>query len=459
MRNPGNDQDPEFESNLSRENANTPIYFIPVQAIPAEAVVTQVTENQAQLWLGGIDSQSLEAFNSNSVFSIVDGLGNEIGQVQLESRQGLVGRGTLKYTTSKGKLHPGNLLQERIRIIPRNATLKIGIDESLDNKTAQQAIQAMKALKRVEPKSLTKEEVQYIFGQMIKTKHQELQKKGVSNLPVVGSFGLFLPSQDQIIPASFGAATEPITEAVKRLEAKFKSLLAARVIKQILGNTNSSRLNVTVSMNIAGSNELLAETFPIRGVNKPQQPNSSTPVSSIKFSDAGLRQLPVDTQIAFQIKNNESQPLYVSILVIDAEGEMTIIFPNRWSDSENAALVEAKQTQLIPQADDEFTLTIGTPLGVSEALIIASTTPLKTALQALQTIASRSTDTKSRNLPLPVTNELLDVTTNLLDDLDAGTRSGNSVNNIQLPSSDRGVDTTKLAAMAIAFEVVASSSS
>ncbi len=456
----GNDQDPEFESNLSQKNANTPIYFIPVQAMPAEAVVTQVTENQAQLWLGGIDSQSLEAFNSNSVFSIVDALGNEIGQVQLQSRQGLVGRGTLKYTTSKGKLHPGNLLQERIRIIPRNATLKIGIDESLDNKTAQQAIQAMKALKRIEPKSLTKEEVQYIFGQMTKTKHQELQKKGVSNLPVVGSFGLFLPSQDQIIPASFGAATEPIIEAVKRLEAKFKSLLAARVIKQILGNTNSSRLNVTVSMNIAGSNELLAETFPIRGFdNRPKEPNSSAPVSSIKFSDAGLRQLPVETQIAFQIKNNESQPLYVSILVIDAEGEMTIIFPNRWSDSENAALVEAKQTQLIPQANDEFTLTIGTPLGVSEALIIASITPLKTALQALQTIASRSTDTKSRNLLLPVTNELLDVTTNLLDDLDAGTRSGNSVNNIQLLSSDRGIETTKLAAMAIAFEVVASSSS
>jgi len=47
---------------------------------------------------------------------------------------------------------------------------------------------------------------------------------------------------------------------------------------------------------------------------------------------------------------------------------------------------------------------------------------------------------------------LLDITDNLVDDLNAGIRGGD--NNIQLPSIARGVDTTKLAAMAIAFEVV-----
>jgi len=50
----------------------------------------------------------------------------------------------------------------------------------------------------------------------------------------------------------------------------------------------------------------------------------------------------------------------------------------------------------------------------------------------------------------------LDVTNSLLDDLDAGTRSNSNVEGIALPSGVRGIDVKKLAAMAIAFEVVGS---
>ncbi|MCF4967769.1 caspase family protein [Nostoc sp. CMAA1605] len=449
-------QDPEIESNLNPQNPHPPLYFFPFQAIPAEAVITQVNNNQAQLWLGGIDSQSLEAFTNNPLFSVVDAQGNEVGWLKLDSRQGLEGKGTLVNTRNGAiqNLQPGTLLQERIRSIPNNPTLKIGIDESLNQKTAQQAIQAMQAIKRIEPTALGKQEVQYIFGQMTANKLQQLQKLKISNLPKVGSFGLFLPSQDQIIPKSFGEVGESVTDAVKRLQPKLQSLLAARVVKQILGNTNSSRLNVTVSMNIADSNELLAETFPVRGTNKKS--NSSTSAASVKVSESGLSQLSLGTKIAFKIQNNESQPLYLSILVIDAEGTMTVIFPNNWSASEDAALIEANQTQLIPQFDDEFVLTAAEPLGVSEALIIASTSPLRTSLQALQKIASLAGVSNTRQPISTKPDQILDVTNKLLDDLDTGTRSALRGQEVTLPSGVRGIDTQKLAAMAIAFEVVPS---
>ncbi|RCJ15370.1 peptidase C14, caspase catalytic subunit p20 [Nostoc sp. ATCC 43529] len=325
-------QDPEIESNLNPQNTNPPLYFFPFQAIPAEAVITQVNNNQAQLWLGGIDSQSLEAFTNNPLFSVVDAQGNEVGWLKLDSRQGLEGKGTLVNTRNRSikNLQPGTLLQERIRSIPNNPTLKIGIDESLDQKTSQQAIQAMQAIKRIETTALGKQEVQYIFGQMTGTK------------------------------------------------------------------------------------------------------------------------------IAFKIQNNESQPLYMSILVIDAEGTMTVIFPNNWSASENAALVEANQTQLIPQIDDEFVLTVAEPLGVSEALIIASTSPLRTSLQALQKIASLAGVSNTRQPVSTTPDQILDVTNKLLDDLDTGTRNALRGQEVTLPSGVWGIDTQKLAAMAIAFEVVPS---
>jgi hypothetical protein len=146
--------------------------------------------------------------------------------------------------------------------------------------------------------------------------------------------------------------------------------------------------------------------------------------------------------------------------VIDAEGTMTIIYPNDWSASETAALIKPKQKLVIPQAGrDVFKLTISEPLGIGEALVIASTSPLRTSLKVLQKIAKRSGLNRG---PMNVNDDLLEVTDNLLNDLDAGTRNITSASLstsadraiTELPDNVRGIDTTKLAAMAIAFEVL-----
>ncbi|WP_321206732.1 caspase family protein [Tolypothrix tenuis] len=451
-RQSGNFQEPELESNFSKENTRAPIYFTRTPAVSAEAVVTQVNGEQVKLWLGGLDSESLEAFKQDAIFTVLDNKGSDRGLIQLQSRQGLTGQGKLlKAAQKKQPLQPGALLQERIRSIPSDLTLKIGLDDSLGN-NIQQAKQALQAIPRIAAKTLGRQEVQYIFGRMTEAKSQELQKSRLSNLPVVGSFGLFLPGMTQIIASSFGTSNETVSAAVTRLQPKLKSLLAARIVKQMLGNTNSSRINVTATMNVVGSQEILGETFPIRGVQKVDLGTSS------QTTNSGLQKLPLGTKIAFQIQNNESQPLYISILVIDAQGEMAIIFPNNWSAAEDAALVEGKQKLVIPSAGDTFKLVIGEPLGVSEALIVASTTPLRNSLKALKEIA-KSRGVENTRAPIAVTNELLDVTNSLLNDLDAGTRGAINVEGIQLPNGVRGIDTKKLAAMAIAFEVVGTANS
>ena len=71
----------------------------------AEAVITKVNGNQVELWLGGVDSQSLAAFEKDAIFTVADGKGR--GLVKLESRQGLVGKGTL-INTSQLKPIPVN---------------------------------------------------------------------------------------------------------------------------------------------------------------------------------------------------------------------------------------------------------------------------------------------------------------------------------------------------------------
>ncbi|NJL79544.1 MAG: DUF4384 domain-containing protein [Richelia sp. SM2_1_7] len=440
----GYDQIPELETNTKQPNP--PLYFTPFNANYAEAVITKINGNQVELWLGGVDSESLEAFEKDAVFTVADGGGK--GFVKLESRQGLVGKGTLINTT---QLKPGTLLQERIRGISPNIKLNIGLDDTFDSNTLNQAKQAFQTINRVSALPLRQQEVQYIFGAMTSARYQELQKRRIPNLPPVGSFGLFLATLDEILPKSFGDSGETVTDAIKRLIPKFKSLLAARIVKQMLGNTNTSKIKVTASMNIAGSQKVISETFPVRGFKK-QTDNQNTPLKPPVITENGIPKLPIGTQVAFELENQESVPLYVSILVIDAAGDMAVIFPNDWGVAEGATLLSAGEKRTIPSQNDGFKLTVREPFGMTEALIIASTSPLRTSLKALQGIAKRGG--KTRGPIAPNEDEFLDVTDKLLDDLDTATRGGLNVEGVNLPAGVRGVDTNKLAAMAIPFDVL-----
>jgi hypothetical protein len=408
--------------------------------------------------LGGIDSQALEAFGKDAIFTVLDAKGGTPALVQLDSREGLIGHGTLVNTTQSralSQLQPGAFLQERLRSIPNDVTLKIGLDDtSLDNNALQQAKQALQSIKRIEVLPLGIAEVQYIFGRMTEAKYQDLQKKKSPKLPAVGSLGLFLPTLNQIIANSFGESNEAVSAAVSRLQPKLKSLLAAKVVKQMLGNTSTSRVAVTASMTVAGSTKILSETYPTRGVNKVSPGTNSAP-KAVNSLDSNVPKLSLKTQIAFQVRNDESVPLYVSILVVDSSGDMSVIFPNDWSSSNDAALLGPGQRLVIPQTNvDNFALTISEPLGFSEALIVASTTPLRDSLKALKDIAKSRGLENSRSL-VPVTeDQLLNIADTLLNDLDTGTRGGITAEGIKLPTGVRGVDTQKLAAMAIAFEVV-----
>lgn len=451
-RNIGIFQEPELE--INQKNPNPSIFFTPFKTSYAEAVVTQVAGDKVELWLGGIDTRALEAFGKDSVFSVVDANGQEMGLVKLESRQGLKGQGRfVGVARGNTRLQPGTLLQERIRGIPENLTLKIGLDDGFDSNSHNQAKQALQGISRITPLPLRQQEVHYIFGRMTQSRYRQLQQLKSSNLPTVGSLGLFLPSFEGIIPNSFGVANEAIPTAIKRLQANFKSLLAARIVTKMLGNNNTSQLKVKASLNLAGTKKIIGETLPTRGILKQTGGNINNPTNPISIKEGDIPKLPFGTQISFAVENQESIPIYVSILVIDAAGEMGIIFPNDWSASDDAALLIAKDKRLVPGSDDGFKLTVGKPLGITEVLIIASASPLRNSLKALKEIAKNK---KQDRGPLaPSNDEFLSLTDKLLKDLDDDSRGGINVEGVKFATNARGADTKKIAAMTIAFEVVA----
>src|SRR5919199_1258697 len=431
-------QTPVFEVKPNSDYAKRPVYFVEQQMPPAEAVILGVEGERAQVWLGGINPESLEAFDKGAVLTVVDPKGSQKGQVHLESRQGLKGQGKLL-----GTAQPGTLLQEQARGIPSNVILTIGLDPSLAN-DKQAAKQVLEAIKRIEAVPLQQKEVQYILGRMTDGYQQDLQRQKVTNIPPVGSVGLFSPGLE-VIPSSFGAVGETVIQAVSRLQPKLRSLLAARVVKLTL-NTDSSQLNVTASMSREDGNKLVGSAFTVRGsVGKGSVPNRPIPELP-----SDITKLPLGTLVQFQISNNENRDLYLSLLVIDPTGEMSVIFPDQWTATDDVMRVKAGQTIQIPDPNEKsFSLVTQEPLGVAEVLIIASVTPLRRALQALRTVAAQGGTSRGAITP----DEPTEVIGNLLEDLADGTRGSQGIIPAQLPDVKR-IDTSQMATMSITFEVI-----
>lgn len=447
-------QTPEYEIKPGSRNEEKPIYFLDKVANAVEAVITKVGGEFVEMWLGGIDFESLAAFEKGASFAVVDSNNKTIGEIQLQSRQGLVGRGKILKKVSGRAIQPGAFCLEIVREIPYNFNLKAGVDPSLD-KDAKIAFNALSALPRIQALLLQQGEVHCIFGRMTEAYYQTLlSSKNSASLPAIGSLGLFSVG-GEVINGSFGVATETVTDAINRLQAKLKALLAIRMVKMSL-NTNSSRLNITATLKRANQNNvLIGQVFPVRGTK-----NKLTSSTSILRNNSTLEsaKIPVNMPVELQITNNETRDLFVNVLVINSLGEMTVIFPNQWSSPGDATRLSAGETLLFPDRNlHKFSLQTQEPLGVTEVLIITSVTPLRRALKALQTIAqNRSQQTGPLAVSTPV-----EVIENLLEDLGESSNSNKNLrssnNNIILTKSEsvvNQIDTTQIAAMSITFEVV-----
>ncbi|MBE7380823.1 MAG: caspase family protein [Leptolyngbya sp. SIO1E4] len=416
-------QEPQFETQPGSSYDSLPIYFTQKTTPPAEAVITHIQGGEAEIWLGGIDPRNLAAFEQDAVLAAVDAGGQEQGLIQMTQRQGLIGRGRLL----QASLPSGALLQEQVRGVPTNVTLRIGLDESLGRDQAS-ARAALAAIPRIEPMTLGQGEVHYILGRMTSDYRQDLA--GQPDIPAENSLGLFSQGLD-LVPGSYGNAGESIAAAVERLQPKLRSLLAARIVKLTL-NPGSSRLNLSVTMAPEGGGQLVASAFTVRG--------SSTPPPR-----PGIEQIPIDTAIQFQIQNQEPRDLYLSVLVIDATGEMAVIFPNQWTASTEATLLPAGQTLLLPNPNqDSFRLVTQAPQGTTEVLIVASSNPLDTALRALQGMATRSGVATG---PVGI-DDPTQIADNLIQDVSRQSQESNETLPVQ------PVSVTQLAALSITFDVI-----
>ncbi len=431
---PSSLQKPSYEVSPAANYTPESVYFLDKQTPPAEAVITRINrDSSVQLWLGGIDAQSVTAFNRGSTLSVIDPQKNQLAIVELDAREGLIGYG--KLVIQSKSLSRGSLLQEKIRSIPADLKLKIGLDDSAINHLGE-IEQAFAPFNRIEILPLQQGEIDYIFGRFT----PEISPLKTAATPPVNSWGLFYPDLT-FLPGSFHTSDESIISAVERLQNKLQSLLAIKLIRLTL-NPHSSYLKVTATLsNPYNPQRLLGEAVTTR----------SNPDYTPKYrsaSSSGIEQILLGTTLQFAIANQEERPIYINILAIDAERTITVIFPNQWTGLAQQISIPPRTTLKIPDYyTSGFELQSTEPLGMTEVLIVSSTNPLKRSLLKLEQLAGQNQISRgAMTLSHP-----WEVIEDLITDLDSNSR------NTEVTSQKKNnyfIDTTQLAILSISFEVV-----
>ncbi|MBW4518181.1 MAG: caspase family protein [Scytolyngbya sp. HA4215-MV1] len=413
----GVEQDPIYEVN-PQSNAQKPVYCLTHTTPAAEAVVTEVSKDNIQFWLGGVSSRSLDATGADAIFTLIDRSGKALGDIQLSDRQGLVGTGKLSQGNANA-VQPGLFLRERVRGVPNDLKLRIGLDRSLGkNRSAAQT--GLKALSRIAATLVEPHiPVDYILGRLTPEALSHAQHLKVSDLPSVGSVGLFTAG---LVPisATFGQPEETVEAAIARLRPRFKSLLAGRILQLAVGGESSEGLQVSTAVVPKGS---------------------STAVTP------HARQFKSGTEFQVKVRNHTDQNLHVAVLLIGSSGNLTVLYPY-WDAPEDADLIAPQQELVTPQSGDGYQFILK-GVGFLEVLVLASSRPLRNTLKAIQTIAKdRGIAARS---PLPLKEDTsLDVVGALLGDLDRNARDAD----VEVKSSKQAVDTQQLAATSTILEVV-----
>lgn len=411
-------QEPILAVNPER-NRQQPTYFMQPPTPFAEAVVRSVNPNgQIQFWLGGISSLSLQVNQNGSIFTAIDLAGKEVAQIEQTSRRGLVATGKLK-TGAISAITPGTLLRERVRGLPADLKLRVGLDPSLAaDLTAVKA--ALQRIDRIEVVG-SEQSMNYRLGRMTPAYQTQSRQRGGAAVPEVGSIGLFTGDL-RPLAATFHKPEEPADDAVARLVPRLKAFLAAEVLKAIGG------VDVIKGQRSEGL------TVQVQSTGKTGKQLDAT------------RFLP-GTQIQVKIHNTRDRDVHVAVIAIGDAGRMRVLFP--YLDiAEGRERVAAGQTLTLPESGVNFPL--GAP-GLLEIMVLSSPESLRDALKALKEIGARGGVSSSRGVSRePLRGEdAVDIAAALLGNINRNTRS-----DIQPTTDNPVVDANRYSIISTVIEVV-----
>ena len=415
-----------------------PIYHISPTSKPAEALIIDTVrekgnDDQVTLWLGGLDPWSLESFDQGAIFSVIDKItGDELVEVQQidGTRQGLIAQGRLLNPTrgTDATNVPSQLLQEKVRGISNQVTLKVGLDDTLTAAEQQIVLNNLGELSDFDVFVAEPGKVAHVLlGRYTDAidRWVSLDETNQRLKQTVGSIGIFSPAQAPLVAGSFGPPGEAIDKALERLKARFVSLYIGRMLALMI-NQQTSHIDVSVEVEHLGSRSgTTTRGGDPDAIFIPQQ------------FERGIEKIAIGNEIKVTVNNNESKDLHFGIVVIDAAGEVNVLFPPQGTDDETV--------DVIPRHDSWSTKLKGAePLGIAELLVLVSPQSLVSPLKKLRLNAPNV----NRSLQRGATVANVDAMDDIFGAMDTRRGSGNS------PKGTRLLDVDTVAVLSLFVDIV-----
>nr|WP_277882197.1 caspase family protein [Oculatella sp. FACHB-28] len=425
----GKEQQPYVLGQKSQNPSLSPYYLKSDATTTADGVVTAIEEDgkTVRLWLAGLPAAVLENYGQNSLLSLVPSNAQPSEKIQLlesvvadvettssadkqllqiRSREGISVRARISAASSTMPLQVGQLVQESVRVLPRNINLTVALDSSLERIERVDATSAFATIPRVTAIAAGEQSADYVFGKTqlgaptlaasltassLEAGDLEPRQPVNGDLPAPkSSYGLFHLGRSALLN-TLSKEEEAVKTAVNRITPQLHTLLAAKLLR-LTSNAESSRLGVRATLEMTAPQERI-----VMQQETPRAPWAApaSRLAGLFVGDGKLPTLPINSRLQYRLCNYSDRPVYFILLGLDSSGNAIALFPTPTSenslDFEAApadSLLSPGEILLIPQSTPSD-WTLQGPPGVVENYVIFSHTPLTHTYSALE-ISMRS---------------------------------------------------------------------
>jgi hypothetical protein len=479
----GNEQQPQINSQKNHQSTLTD-YLSQEPSISADGVVMAVEEDKksAQLWLAGLPPTVLAYYEAGSKLNLVSldkGDKREGGdkenaslptprssplQLQVRSRNGLTAKAQVVRASSNDSPQVGQLVQEAVRVLPRNIRLIIALDPSLERIERVDATSAFAAMPFVSLATTSEQLADYVFGLVPPPKSAETPIVANAGSPA-SRYGLFTLDR-QPIPNTTGEFGEAVKVAVQRLSPKLQTLLAAKIWR-LTTNDGSSHLNVKATLEMLDpENRVLMQRETLRS---PQE-ETPTPIGKLKkqlpTSPDTIPAIPIGSHIQYRVQNNGDRPVHLLLLGLDSSKSAVALYSSQLPTDNNESNskpilkdieIAPGETATVPQSTANFTWTIHKPSGLAEHQLIFSSASFT---QTLAVLANTDRDLDEPEY-IGVLSNPLEVIQAVMKDLQDASAiappriTASASNDAVSPSSDTyALDVNDWASLSFVYQVV-----
>ncbi|QHG16673.1 caspase family protein [Nostoc sp. ATCC 53789] len=411
--------------------------LMPDNIIGAEGAVSDIEEDgkTVHLWLAGLPPQVLLYYGVNSRFTL-----QTKEQLVLRSRTGLTAKAQISKIEGANPLQIGQLVQEAVRVLPRNINLTIAFDTGLERIERVDATSAFAGFSHISTVVLGEKPADYVFAKLQETPSR---------------YGLFSLGGEPI-PNTTGEVGEAIKLTVQRLAPKLSTLLAAKLWR-LTENGGSSRLALKATLEIINniSPRVIMQRETVRTFKSETSIKKSVQTRLIASLPTPI--VPIGSRMQYRVENQSDHPVYLILLGLN--NNHTAVAFYSWETPQEPNTTDIKpivqevviapgESLTLPQTNAASQWVISGPASECEQQLIFSPVPFRETLAALSTAKYSTVEQRTIG---PLLNPL-DVAQALLQDLHNASTLKTEMNST---ATDSYIwDVNNWASLSFSFQVV-----